>query len=42
MSGVSTSEEAPRRRIEKLERLIGRQAVAIELLKKTDKLVGTR
>jgi transposase-like protein len=42
MSGVSTSEEALRRKIEKLERLIGQQAVAIELLKKTDELVGRR
>jgi transposase-like protein len=32
--GVSSTEEALRRKIEKLERLIGQQAVAIELLKK--------
>jgi hypothetical protein len=40
--GVSSTEEALRRKIEKLERLIGQQAVAIELLKKTDELVGRR
>jgi hypothetical protein len=39
---VSSTEEALRRKIEKLERLIGQQAVAIELLKKTDELVGRR
>jgi transposase-like protein len=33
-NGVSASEEALRREIEKLQRLIGKQAVAIELLKK--------
>jgi transposase-like protein len=33
-NGVSASEEALRREIEKLQRLIGKQALAIELLKK--------
>jgi transposase-like protein len=41
-NGIPASEEAMRREIEKLQRLIGKQAVAIELLKKTDELVGKR
>jgi transposase-like protein len=41
-NGISASEEALKREIEKLQRLIGKQAVAIELLKKTDELVGRR
>jgi hypothetical protein len=42
MNGLPTTEDALQRKIEKLERLIGQQAVAIELLKKTDELVGRR
>ncbi|MCL6547218.1 MAG: transposase [Bryobacteraceae bacterium] len=41
-NGIPATEEALRREIEKLERLIGKQAVAIELLKETDELVGKR
>jgi transposase-like protein len=39
-NGVPNTEEALKREVEKLQRLIGKQAVAIELLKKTDELVG--
>jgi transposase len=41
-NGVPQTEEALRREIEKLQRLIGKQAVALELVKKTDELVGKR
>jgi transposase-like protein len=41
-NGVGQTEEVLRWEIEKLQRLIGKQAVAIELLKKTDELVGKR
>jgi transposase-like protein len=42
MNGIPATEDALQCKIEKLERLIGQQAVAIELLKKTDELVGRR
>jgi len=41
-NGIPNREEALTREVEKLQRLIGKQAVAIELLKKTDELVGRR
>lgn len=41
-NGIPNTEEALTRKIEKLERLIGQQVVAIELLKQTDDLVGRR
>ncbi|WP_447973899.1 transposase [Nitrospira sp. Kam-Ns4a] len=41
-NGLPASEEALKREIEKLQRLIGKQAVAIELVKQTDELVGRR
>jgi transposase-like protein len=41
-NGRPATEEALTREIAKLQQLIGKQAVAIELLKKTDELVGRR
>jgi transposase-like protein len=41
-NGLPATEEALTREIAKLQQLIGKQAVAIELLKKTDDLVGRR
>jgi transposase-like protein len=41
-NGIPNTEEALKRAVEKLQRLIGKQAVAIELLNKPDELVGRR
>ncbi|WP_447972777.1 hypothetical protein [Nitrospira sp. Kam-Ns4a] len=40
--GLPATEEARRREIEQRQQLIGKQAVAIELVKQTDELVGRR
>lgn len=41
-NGLPATEEALTREIAKLQQLVGKQAVAIELLKKPDALVGRR
>ncbi|WP_447972814.1 transposase [Nitrospira sp. Kam-Ns4a] len=41
-NGLPAGEEALKREIEQLQRLIGKQAVAIELVKQPDELVGRR
>jgi transposase-like protein len=41
-NGLPAREEALKREIEQLQRLIGKQAGAIELVKTTDELVGRR
>jgi hypothetical protein len=41
-TGVPQTEQALKREVEQLQRLIGKQVVAIELLQKTDELRGRR